>query len=459
MYSSNGQHPNRSHISYSLLRIWLALCLVSLAAAAPAWGAPDSRASIERAVALIDVGDYALARAYLEPALIDPRLAATERSRAYYVRGYSFYAQNLFVSAGKDYYRALEFNPDNPGAKAALASLHGRGLGVEQDYALAYELALQAAHAGHIGARFQVARAELDGVGTQRDVASARRWLEALAEQEYAEAYVHLGRSYRRSVAKEPDPELAKQWYERAWSAGQADGLLGLAYMHKDGELGEPDVEKAKTLLETAASAGSGGAQVALGHMLATGEGIGKDESRALTLFRAAAAQSNPLAYLWLGHMLEAGAGVATDIEAAITWYRRGAQAGLSEARRRLSRLLLATDELPAQREALSWLAAAAQGADAGAQNDYAWVLATHSEPTLRDGERAVQLAEQAVAAEPTAAFLDTLAAAHAEAGDYETAVATQRRAIEATGDDERELRAELQQHLEAFEAGRPWRD
>jgi Tfp pilus assembly protein PilF len=80
----------------------------------------DSRAYVEKAVELIQAEQWSLARTYLAPALIDPRLGAGERSRAYYLQGYSYYAQGLPVSASKDYARALEFNPENG---AALVSL------------------------------------------------------------------------------------------------------------------------------------------------------------------------------------------------------------------------------------------------------------------------------------------------------------------------------------------------
>ncbi len=74
----------------------------------------DARQNIERAVTLIEAKEYNLARTYLAPALIAPGITSGERARAYYLRGFSFMAQNMPVSARKDYNRALEFNPNNP---------------------------------------------------------------------------------------------------------------------------------------------------------------------------------------------------------------------------------------------------------------------------------------------------------------------------------------------------------
>lgn len=72
---------------------------------------------------------------------------------------------------------------------------------------------------------------------------------------------------------------------------------------------------------------------------------------------------------------------------------------------------------------------------DAGLLNDYAWLLATSPADSLRDGRRAVAMAERAIAALGSGAGAneyDTLAAAHAEAGDFDAAAATQRRVIDA---------------------------
>jgi tetratricopeptide (TPR) repeat protein len=66
------------------------------------------------------------------------------------------------------------------------------------------------------------------------------------------------------------------------------------------------------------------------------------------------------------------------------------------------------------------------------AQNEIAWLLATYPDPEVRDGRSAVTYAEKAVAAtsRANASYLDTLAAAYAEAGDFVKAVTVQTEAI-----------------------------
>jgi len=63
--------------------------------------------------------------------------------------------------------------------------------------------------------------------------------------------------------------------------------------------------------------------------------------------------------------------------------------------------------------------------------NQLAWMLATCPDPSYRDGKRAVALAEKVVQRFPEANFMDTLAAAYAEAGNMAAAVRVQQMAVE----------------------------
>lgn len=93
--------------------------------------------------------------------------------------------------------------------------------------------------------------------------------------------------------------------------------------------------------------------------------------------------------------------------------------------------------------------------------NNLAWILATARDARLRDGARAVTLAEKAVAMlpqEPT--HLDTLAAAYAEAGRFADAVATQQKAIAALPASRRGKHLqEFQDHLATYQQSKPLRD
>ncbi len=97
-----------------------------------------------------------------------------------------------------------------------------------------------------------------------------------------------------------------------------------------------------------------------------------------------------------------------------------------------------------------------------GILNNYAYALATNPAAADRDGEEALRIASQVIEGgmgeRPD--FLDTLACAYAEVGDFESAVRTAERVLalqEAAGDPGRieEARA----HLEQFRAGRPVRE
>jgi tetratricopeptide (TPR) repeat protein len=93
------------------------------------------------------------------------------------------------------------------------------------------------------------------------------------------------------------------------------------------------------------------------------------------------------------------------------------------------------------------------------AQNSLAWLLATCPDDSVRDGKRALALAEEIVAAVPQdAAYLSTLAAAYAEVGRFGDAVDAQERAAGSLPPDHA-LHDVYGERLRQYRDGRPWRD
>jgi serine/threonine protein kinase len=96
---------------------------------------------------------------------------------------------------------------------------------------------------------------------------------------------------------------------------------------------------------------------------------------------------------------------------------------------------------------------------DAWSQNEHAWLLATSPDAQLRDGSNAVVFAGQAVAAthRQNPEYLATLAAAYAESGQFDKAIAVQNEAITLTTDVYR--KTALKVHLKLYQSGRPCRE
>jgi tetratricopeptide (TPR) repeat protein len=96
------------------------------------------------------------------------------------------------------------------------------------------------------------------------------------------------------------------------------------------------------------------------------------------------------------------------------------------------------------------------------ALNNLAWVYATSPDPSLRNGPKAVALAERAVriSGVENPFYLHKLAAAYAEAGDFSQALAVAERALQlATDQTNPGLAAELQRNIEVYRTKSPLRD
>jgi len=96
------------------------------------------------------------------------------------------------------------------------------------------------------------------------------------------------------------------------------------------------------------------------------------------------------------------------------------------------------------------------------ARNNLAWLLATCPEATVRNGNKAIELAQKAdwLSHSRDPEVIGTLAAAYAEAGRFAEAIATVRQAIQvATAQTNAALAGGFQAHLKLYQAGLPLRD
>lgn len=98
--------------------------------------------------------------------------------------------------------------------------------------------------------------------------------------------------------------------------------------------------------------------------------------------------------------------------------------------------------------------------ADAGVLNNLAWLLATSPEDSIRDGKRAIELAQKAC--EETTwkqpHIVSTLAAGYAESGDFDEARKYSKQAVDSDASSP-EVKKQLEGELASYAAEKPWRE
>ena len=437
------------------------LCLLVLATPAPALatgtGDLDPVHLFERAVDVGAAGDHSLARTYLEPVLLSPRVSRGARARAYYLRGLLFYRDGAYVSAAQDYRRALGFQPTLAQARNGLAWLHLKGLGVDRSVRRAETLYRLAARQGYVDAQYTLGLLLARGDELRRDPAEAIYWFETAAAGGHGEAAA-LGGRLLVQAAEQTAATRARLLLERAIALDHAGARLTLGKM-----LLATDPVGARIRLEEAASTGSARAQAELGRLLLLGaKGIDAAPETGVQWLREAAKQGNAHAQTWLGWAFDTGLGTAIDPARARRWYERAARREDATAQFNLSLLYREGRGTPVRPDlARQWLERAAALGQIDARTTLAWRLATAADDNDRDARRALILARAVVAEHETAQTLDVLAAALAASGRYGEARAEQQRALALAKavEDAGVGRAALEARLAAYREERAWRE
>ena len=94
--------------------------------------------------------------------------------------------------------------------------------------------------------------------------------------------------------------------------------------------------------------------------------------------------------------------------------------------------------------------------------NDLAWLLCTQTDGQYRNGLQALRLAKRAVelTGSKSPGTLDTLAAANADLGQFDQAIATAQQAAEAaSAAGQKELAAHIQSRLQLYRSEQPYRE
>jgi WD40 repeat protein/tetratricopeptide (TPR) repeat protein len=93
--------------------------------------------------------------------------------------------------------------------------------------------------------------------------------------------------------------------------------------------------------------------------------------------------------------------------------------------------------------------------------NGIAWLLATFPRADLRNGTKAIEYATKAceLTKWKSANIIDTLAAAYAEAGDFDSAVKRQKEAVDLLTEKEPAWQAEFEERLKLYQSGKPYRE
>lgn len=115
-----------------------------------------------------------------------------------------------------------------------LGVMHERGLGTARDPQQAFDLFLRAAEAGHPRAQLATGLSYAQGNGVETNMAQATQWLQAASASGNPRGAFYMGRLFERGIDGAPDLAAAAGWYRIAADAGDTDALQALEQLVGD---------------------------------------------------------------------------------------------------------------------------------------------------------------------------------------------------------------------------------
>jgi len=315
-----------------------------------------------------------------------------------------------------------------PFSQLMLAEQLFDGHGAAVDRNRAFALYRSAAEQGVASAQSAVGWMYWQGTGTKQDLSQALQWLSSAARQEDSRAYLLLSLLYANGEGVEADPVFARRLLARAAELGDAEACrrLGVALLY--GPQQQRDSNYGLQVLRKGAGMQDGAAAYLLGWWYLSAAGQSRELPAAAQWMAQSAKAEHQLATLWLSEMHGKGLGVPVNpLKSRQLREQALAKASLSE------------------------------------KNEFAWELSVSNDGLLRNGPLAVRVMQAALTTPETrtAPYLDTLAAAHAESGNFAAAVAAQREALQVLANtaQPRQMLQGMQQRLQSYRRGQAFRE
>ncbi|QLE87905.1 sel1 repeat family protein [Shewanella sp. Scap07] len=212
--------------------------------------------------------------------------------------------------------------------------------------------------------------------------------------------------------------------------------------------------------IELRANHGDAEAEFLLGLMYLSGRFVTEDKPLGMQWMQRAAEQGHDKAQQTLADLTFEGNIVSRDLATAERWYLSLSEQGNKWAEFRLGFIYAAGGEGVERNCGKAVERFNAVGDDVSRGN-VAWILATCPEAEYRNGTKAVEIAQSLVESnEQDPTNLDNLAAAYAELGDFQLAIQTQQKAIDALKQTAEINRSdEFEQRLQTYQSKQPYRE